>query len=269
MLRGGCDGLGDHPRRDGRVDQLAAQVLQQAECLGGSWLGRASRGWPGRARGEPRDTSSRAAHRLRERAGPCLPRQLGRLRPVGDLSTIRGGTSPRISRRRVSRTGGRLRLMGTGGQRGRQHERSTNDDQGDRPDVGVPRRLLHRTAGHAGPQGHEWLDAGPRSARFLPGHPLGRRRHGLARADGLRRRRAVDQLGDHRGDVRGGRCLCHGPAHVRRRRGPLGRGAAVPRPGVRRHPPSPGRARTPGWHLLHLCHRRTRAGHRAGPGRRR
>ena len=29
------------------------------------------------------------------------------------------------------------------------------------------------------------------------------------------------------------------------------------------------RARTPGWHLLHLCHRRNRAGHRAGPGRRR
>jgi len=25
---------------------------------------------------------SLAAHRLRERAGPCLPRQLGRLRPV-------------------------------------------------------------------------------------------------------------------------------------------------------------------------------------------
>jgi hypothetical protein len=34
MLRGGCDGLGDHLRRDGRVDQLAAQVLQQAQCGG-------------------------------------------------------------------------------------------------------------------------------------------------------------------------------------------------------------------------------------------
>src|SRR4051794_25195099 len=34
-------------------------------------------------------------------------------------SSSRGGTSPRISRRRVSSTGGRLRLMGTGGQGGR------------------------------------------------------------------------------------------------------------------------------------------------------
>ena len=88
----------------------------------------------------------------------------GRCGPEWDC---RGGTSPRISRRRVSRTGGRLRLMGTGGQRGRQHERSTNDDQGDRPDVDVPRRLLHRAAGRAGPQGHEWLDAGPEAPGFF------------------------------------------------------------------------------------------------------
>jgi hypothetical protein len=42
MFRGGCDGLGDHLRRDGRVDH-PAQVLKQAQCLGGSWSDRASR----------------------------------------------------------------------------------------------------------------------------------------------------------------------------------------------------------------------------------
>jgi hypothetical protein len=34
MLRGGCDGLGDHLRRDGRVDELAAQVLRRRSALG-------------------------------------------------------------------------------------------------------------------------------------------------------------------------------------------------------------------------------------------
>jgi hypothetical protein len=36
MLRGGCDGLGDHLRRDGRVDQILhhGQLIVYANALG-------------------------------------------------------------------------------------------------------------------------------------------------------------------------------------------------------------------------------------------
>ena len=50
-----------------------------------------------------------------------------------------------------------------------------------------------------------WMHV-PRSAGVLPGHAVGDRRHGLAGAARLRRRRAVGQLRDRRGDVRGRGC---------------------------------------------------------------
>ena len=66
----------------------------------------------------------------------------------------------------------------------------------------------------------------------------------------------------------------HGPAHVQRRRGPVGAGRecgrlvgrrpALPRAGVRADPPSAGDGREAARHLLRVRHRRDRFRNRAG-----
>src|SRR5918996_40654 len=143
-------------------------------------------------------------------------------------------------------------------------------DQGDSTDVHLARRLLRRADGSTRPPGRGRLDAGPGGARVLRGHAMGDRRRGLARAAGIRRRRALDQLRYRRGDVRGGWRLRHGPAHVRRRRDPVGWHPAVPGAGLRRGPSTPRDPTARGGHVLHVRDRRHRASRRTGsPGRRR
>jgi hypothetical protein len=49
-----CGGSSTRPELTGRVEQGAAQVLQQAQARQRSWSGRASRGMPGPGRPRPR-----------------------------------------------------------------------------------------------------------------------------------------------------------------------------------------------------------------------
>ncbi|CAA9549138.1 MAG: Dihydrofolate reductase homolog, partial [uncultured Thermoleophilia bacterium] len=132
------------------------------------------------------------------------------------------------------------------------------------PDLDVTRRLRGRTEPESGEPDWRGRDAPAR---------MGARHRELAPPARVGGRRAKRRLRRGRpGDEKRGR-LRHGPADVRRRRGAVGRdvagvvgrGAALPRAGLRAHPPRARAADHGGRHDVHVRHRRRGVGGRAGP----
>ena len=164
--------------------------------------------------------------------------------------TVDAGSVSCFSLARVE-NGGPAPTQGCRRPRGRPDEEEHNDDQGHCSDVRVPRRVLRRAAGRKGSQGHERLDAGSGSARLLSGHPVGRRRHGLAGAPGFAggERSSNSEIIEQTFAAAG--------AYVMGRRmfdaGEIPWGDDPPfGPRCSLSPIAPGGARAPGWHVVHV-----------------